>query len=283
MGFSRVRRVALAIAVTFPSTVAAQTRQPGSLWMDGRRIYVKVYVTLSDATDPYNPIARLPVIFYRGPGDSVVLTTDFAGQANAALDPGDYRVVTPYAALAHGIGYSWDLPITVRFGMDAVDLTARNATSASGGARPAVVAAGPIARPLAPQAVPPVQSAFTPKDGGVAFLLSFLITGAGQMYAGEPGKGVVLLLTNLAGAGLAINGASQCASSADNCPNGETIAGVGIVLFSWIYSMADAPAAAGRYNREHSRIALAGLAPVLDVAPHGSPVAGVRLALTFRE
>lgn len=281
MGHRRVVGAALAIAAAFPSALGAQTRQAGSLWKDGRRIYVKVYVTLSDATNPYNPIARLPVIFYRAPGDSVVLTTDFAGQANAALDTGDYRVVTPYPASAHGTAYVWDLPITVRFGMDAVDLTERNAVPATGGTQPAVASAGPVPRPLAPQTTPRAQSGFTPKDGGVAFLLSFLITGAGQMYAGEPGKGVVLLIASLAGAGVAINGASQCASGASDCPNGETIAGLGIVLLSWVYSMADAPAAAGRYNRQHGLVALRGVAPVVARTPNGRPAVGARLALSF--
>lgn len=272
------RRSLLAVLITLalvPCTLSAQIHPAGSPSVDGR-VYVKVYVTLPNASIRYNPMEDVPVVIYRARGDSLVIRTDGAGETTFLLEPGSYRVVTGRPVVSNGVQYEWDMPIDVYAGMAAVDLNQRNATVAGGGERQL---AGQGMRGPVPQSASPVQATqpvlvYSEKSGTTAFLLSFLITGAGQMYAGETGKGVSLLLLDIGGTALLINGVAGCGGYSSECDNGPIAVGAALVLGTWIYSMADAPGAAGRYNQKHARAL-----PVVGVGPRGGAKVGVRLEL----
>ena len=104
------------------------------------------------------------------------------------------------------------------------------------------------------------------KDGTVAFGLSFLRPGLGQVYAGEPVFGAVLFGAAVGGTALALYNAQLvercdpatfaprvCSSEAKN--SGLVTAGFFIAAAAWVASMAEAPAAARRFNETH-RVAL---------------------------
>ena len=266
---------ALTAVAILPGAISAQIHPAGSPSVDGR-VYVKVYVTLPNASIRYNPMEGVPVVIYRARGDSLVIRTDGAGETTFLLEPGSYRVVTGRPVMLNGVQYEWDMPIDVYAGMAAVDLNQRNATVV-GGDRPQLAGrslGGPV-----PQSASPVQATqpvlvYSEKSGTTAFLLSFLITGAGQMYAGETGKGVSLLLLDIGGTALLINGVAGCGGYGSDCDNGPMVVGAALVLGTWIYSMADAPGAAGRYNQKHARAL-----PVVGVGPRGDGKFGVRLEL----
>ncbi len=268
--------VLAALAILHRSS-SAQIHPAGSQSVD-RRVYVKVYVTLPNASIRYNPMQDVPVVIYRSRGDSLVIRTDGAGETTFLLEPGSYRVVTGETVMSNGVQYQWDVPIDVYPGMAAVDLNPRNAMVVGQGAGQQVAEQG------APGPAPPSASTaqvnqtllvYPPRSGTTAFLLSFLITGGGQVYAGETGKGVALFLMNVGGAALAINGLAQCDGYYTNgCNDGQVAIGAALLVIPWIYSMADAPGAAGRYNRKHPRAQ-----PVVGIGPRGGAQLGMRLAL----
>jgi hypothetical protein len=267
---------AVALGVLFPPALAAQIHPAGSQSVDGR-VYVKVYVTLPNASIRYNPMQDVPVVIYRSRGDSLVIRTDGAGETTFLLESGSYRVVTGEAVTANGVQYQWDMPIDVYPGMAAVDLNPRNAIVAGQGAGEKVAeqpSAGPVSQRPSPTPATQTLLVYPPKSGGTAFILSFLITGGGQVYAGETGSGVALFLVNLGGAALMINGLQECGGYYRGCNDGKIGVGAALVLGSWIYSMVDAPAAAGRYNRKH-----AFAQPVLGLGPRGSAQVGMRIQL----
>jgi TM2 domain. len=266
----------LAALAILPGSSSAQIHPAGSRSVDGR-VYVKVYVTLPNASIRYNPMQDVAVVIYRSRGDSLVIRTDGAGETTFLLESGSYRVVTGEAVTANGVHYQWDMPIDVYPGMAAVDLNPRNAIVAGQGASRQLAEQSP------PRQVPPSASSapvnqtllvYPPKSGATAFVLSFLITGGGQVYAGETGSGVALFLVDLGGAALMINGLQECGGYYSGCNDGKIGVGAALVLGSWIYSMVDAPAAAGRYNRKH-----AFAQPVLGLGPRGSAQVGMRLQL----
>lgn len=111
------------------------------------------------------------------------------------------------------------------------------------------------------------------KSGLTAFALSALIAGGGQLYAGEKKKGVALMLLELGGVALAAS-ADALAGDAAYADAAPIFAGVLIAGGSWIYSMADAPRAARRYNYKH---ALA--RPIVGIEPGHTARLGVRVAL----
>ncbi len=98
------------------------------------------------------------------------------------------------------------------------------------------------------------------KSPGLAFLLSFLIVGAGQGYNGQWSKGVGMFAGELVSAGVFAAGIDDCAEGVGDC--GVTIAGfIGMVGF-WLWSWIDAPISASAINR---RIDAGGMA--LKVGP----------------
>jgi TM2 domain-containing membrane protein YozV len=138
-------------------------------------------------------------------------------------------------------------------------------------------------KPQAPAGASLAQPAPTPvvvmngrpegwKDGGTATILSLLIPGAGQMYAGEVGTGVLMLLTSSVALGLAI---SEYGSCYDDC--GGAAAAAGIALGVDLVSLIDAGSAANRHNKKLLKQRQVGLAPIL------TPTArGVKLGLSIR-
>jgi len=267
----------LAAIALLPGALLAQIHPAGSRSVDGR-VYVKVYVTLPNASIRYNPMQDVPVVIYRSRGDSLVIRTDGAGETTFLLESGSYRVVTGEAVTANGVQYQWDMPIDVYPGMAAVDLNPRNAIVAGQGASQHVAeqsAPTPVPQSATSALVNQTLLVYPPKSGTTAFLLSFLITGGGQVYAGETGKGVALFLMNVGGAALAINGLAQCDGYYTNgCNDSQVAIGAALLVVPWIYSMADAPGAAGRYNRKHARVQ-----PVAGLGPRGGAHLGMRLAL----
>ena len=82
------------------------------------------------------------------------------------------------------------------------------------------------------------------KSPALSFVLSFVVLpGAGQVYNGEPGKGVAQFLLVLTGYGVAIAGANN---GNDGMAGGGLLLGLGCSLWSWI----DAPISASRINEE---------------------------------
>lgn len=88
-----------------------------------------------------------------------------------------------------------------------------------------------------------------PKSPGVALLLSFFIVGAGQMYNGQVGKGIAMLLIYAVSVVLAVS---------------LIIVGIGAVFFLvmfvlWIWSMADGYSTAKQMSLRYQQRILAGL------------------------
>jgi hypothetical protein len=127
-----------------------------------------------------------------------------------------------------------------------------------------------------------------PKDPGVATLWSVFVTGAGQMYSGETGKGVGMLLGQMAATGAAFvlwdrerdeihtypfPPGSPIPTYTDTTTvsaRGPAYAALGIGGALWAYSLIDAAPAARRFNRRHS----------LTVAP--GPRGTVRIGFALR-
>lgn len=106
------------------------------------------------------------------------------------------------------------------------------------------------------------------KDPTTATLIGLVITGGGQFYAGETGKGFLLLGGSLAAvlAGSALSGV-KCSSGSSGlftggCHVDETPLdiGVGIALGAYVYGIIDAPVAARRYD---ARGLTVGIAPYI--------------------
>lgn len=268
--------------------VAAQT--PGSV-VNGR-VAVRVFVSLSDSTTRYYPLIGHRLFFYRSANDSTIAATDSTGSLTVLLPPGDYRVISAKPVGWHGFNYSWNVLVSVKPGMPIVDLRSPEATSASSAALAAAGASSDI------RAAPTItrQSSDTgivyyrtvavgAKDPSTAFLWSFLIAGGGQIYAGETGKGVALLVTSSLGAVVTLD-AIEADASCNSGPFGSSgCSDAGVVqagkiaavvwLGTWIYSMADAGGAARRWNDKHG-LATVSLAPTTH-----RTVRGTSLGLAF--
>lgn len=268
-----VRELVLAAAVcatcATPAAVAAQVRSDAGVSIGGQ-VAVKVYVTLADEETPYFPVARHRLVFYRGLGDSTVVRTDDAGVAEGLLPVGDYRLVSTEAVSWRGATYRWNVPLQVRRGMSVVDLTAKNATlvpgvasvAAASGAPRGAGGSGVPAAEAPPVGAPAQAAAAVPrtslppgayKDPTTATLFSLLLTGGGQFYSGETGKGVVFLAGWITGTALVLGAAESCANDyyASDCSrqSGMAAAGLAIGLGSWVVSLVDAHNAAHRHNR----------------------------------
>lgn len=154
----------------------------------------------------------------------------------------------------------------------------------------AVLAAGSVAfSPLvAQQPVQPQQSVQSfPKDPGTATLISVLITGGGQMYSGEVGRGLAMLGI---GTGAIIVGAVASSGPSCNydgfdasCTDGNSaplVVGALVAVGTWVYSIVDAGNSARRYNAARGiRTALQTMEPRVRVGSNGRTNLG--LSLTF--
>ena len=115
----------------------------------------------------------------------------------------------------------------------------------------------------------------------MATMLSFFLTGAGQMYSGERAKGSALLMLTAVGVGVAARQLS-CATASDceSTTGGLALGAAGTVAFfgSWIYSIVDAGDAARRFNSSHGLIAT-GVKPFVAPAGGGRTRLGLAVAL----
>jgi TM2 domain-containing membrane protein YozV len=126
------------------------------------------------------------------------------------------------------------------------------------------------------------------KDPAVAFVLSLLIPGAGQVYNGEVGKGAlqlgldvgatVLWLTN-------VPGTDWSGYERDTGDAGLFNAGLAIMVVTDLWSMIDAPLSASAINRRNGQISMlqahsVTLTPVALRAGHTS-VTGLMVSCRF--
>lgn len=83
------------------------------------------------------------------------------------------------------------------------------------------------------------------KDPSLATILGFIVPGAGQMYAGKAGQGIVEFLVTAVGAGIAIR------SSSSSCVGSCSDAGIGAIaaIAAWGFGFATAGRDARLYNQ----------------------------------
>ena len=106
-----------------------------------------------------------------------------------------------------------------------------------------------VAAPTQPspaQSQPRAQVVAGRKSPLAAFALSLLITGAGQGYNGQWGKGGLMFLGSVTSIAVAVNNAPDCADY-EECGafSAGMVGWVGFMLRSWI----DAPVSASAINR----------------------------------
>jgi len=94
------------------------------------------------------------------------------------------------------------------------------------------------------------QSKPSYKSPWVAFLLSYIIPGSGQIYNGEIIKGLVFTGTFVLGAAIALIPAIGATSGSD-WPTASYI-GAGIAGIAYVWQLIDAPVSAGRINEENN-------------------------------
>jgi hypothetical protein len=276
--------------------------------LENGQIVVKIYVTMNQTGIPTGrPISDYTIVVVAPSGERSSVTTGDAGTTELRLLPGVYRVVSLKPLLWYDHHYMWDLALNVRRGMRVLDLTPTNAVRNAADTREQVVAPPPTAPapavapaqarvapfPASAVAAPvPAQpprvegSSTTPpaylyKSPGEAVLFSFLITGAGQMYNGQVGKGVGLLLL---GAGSLVVGA---ANSAERCnqygcvrSTAPLAIGAGVFLGTWIYSMVDAYSTAKQHNAKMGfRVGAIPVSPHFGAGSNGRTMIGLSLAV----
>lgn len=111
------------------------------------------------------------------------------------------------------------------------------------------------------------------KDPSKALLYSAVVPGGGQLYAGERGKGLILLLGStvaLAG-GAALSDfelgydytcSPSCIGENEYAPDyAPMIVGAGIAGALWLYGLVNAPNDARRANRKHGLLASVAMTP----------------------
>jgi hypothetical protein len=277
----RIRRIALLVVsfvVAASAPLAAQVRADPGTVINGR-VAVRVTVTLSDDETPYAPIGGVSVRFFRTTADTTVSArTDDAGTATVLLPPGEYRLMSTSPVDWKGTRYSWSQLVQVRAGLPTIELTAGLAErSAIVVDAPTVVTGrGPASADASDGDVVLVK-----KDPALATMLSFFLTGTGQMYSGEQAKGGVLLALTAAGVAMAAKQLS-CATASDceATTGGMALGAAGAVAFfgSWIYGIMDAGDAARRFNSVHGLVA-AGARPFVAPAGGGRTRLGLMVAL----
>lgn len=119
-----------------------------------------------------------------------------------------------------------------------------------------------------------------PKDPGVATIVSLLITGGGQMYAGETGRGLAMLGI---GVGSLVLGTALSTTSCDpfeyECTQNLAPLTLGVLaaVGTWVYSIVDAPKSVQRQNLKRQN-ASARLRPNVGAGPQGQ----THIGLSFR-
>jgi TM2 domain-containing membrane protein YozV len=241
----------------------------------------KVVVTMSVPNAFGKPVAGLTFLVVTESGDRVSIVTDNAGVASTWLPPASYRFVTPDPVEWQGKAYTWDMVVPVKAGSAMLKLSQENASKVVAvSSEPVPTSAAAESRlPLENQrvaAIAPGQIPFQYKDGTTATVLSVLLTGAGQMYSGEVGKGVAMLLS---GVGVVVVGYAASGCNAYGCNDvGPLAAGYVGALGIWIYSMVDAHSAAARHNALAPRTAMKSrVSPIIGTGSKGTTRLGFNL------
>jgi uncharacterized protein YraI len=210
-------------------------------------------------------------------------------RATAAID-GSIVATLPKGAKLTVIGHTgaW---VQVRYGERSgfvrASLVSGTGTAASSAPRAATTPPSP---PPAPPRETPRPAAPTPpaaaepesrlslelrqgkKDPAIATLISVLIAGGGQIYAGEVNRGIMMLLAGPGAITLGVVGYSATGSAA------PIYLGLLVATGSWIYSIVDAGPAAHRTNVKNGyRTGLKPI-PMIHVADNGKTYFGVHLS-----
>jgi hypothetical protein len=290
-----VSTVALAIGLASARHVNAQI-EVGNLLQNGK-VIVKIYATLEQAGMPYGrPVDHFALLLVSPSGERSTITTDETGSSALQLAPGAYRLASAKPLEHNGHFYVWDVALDVRPGMHALDLTQRNAGEVD--ANNARLALAPSGVPLdasapvssaqlerndaAPGSPPP---AYLYKSPGTSAILSFLVPGVGQMYNGQVGKGVGLLLVSTTGAAVALSAAAASSTSCDfygscNTNTAPILIGGGVFFISWIYSIFDAYGSAKRIDAQRGfRVGSIPVRPYVGAQPGGRTAVGLSLAV----
>ena len=104
----------------------------------------------------------------------------------------------------------------------------------------------PEAMPLVPQSISVKE-----KDPWIAFLLSAVIVGSGQVYNEQVGKGVLQFTGAVTGLALLISEDEKGREDSD-----KALIGACVWLGSFMWSVIDAPVTANRINREARQTSL---------------------------
>lgn len=135
-----------------------------------------------------------------------------------------------------------------------------------------ILIAALVAGPLAAQQAQPAGY----KNPDVAMVVSIIAPGAGHFYAGEPGKGGVLLALGLGGVLL---GTAMTVESSNILP---FVIGYGTYLGTWIYGLVDSRAAAERTNQKLSKPVAerisSRITPIIALGSEGATHVGLRLS-----
>jgi hypothetical protein len=127
------------------------------------------------------------------------------------------------------------------------------------------------------------------KDPTTATVVSLLVTGGGHIYAGETGKGL-LLLTGSIGSVIAGMALSDPVGSVDcydfDCtisePNNTPLyVGVAASLGLWLYGLVDAGPAARRTNMSMAQGSRVSISPTVAPSTRGGLRTGIALRATF--
>ena len=126
------------------------------------------------------------------------------------------------------------------------------------------------------------------KSGGVAFLLSLLITGGGQFYNGEAVKGGMMLGMSVLGFVLVVSSSESGGYNPYGSSGSQsyTVAGATLLLGSVLWSLIDAPISSARINRENGLASLYRVSDNLHVDLNMSKIGSqntpcVRAVLSF--
>lgn len=94
------------------------------------------------------------------------------------------------------------------------------------------------------------------KSPVLAFALSYLLPGAGQLYNGQVGKGFTMMAMVYGGLSFAFAASPDLweTESSIDAPEGLVIAVVAVALTSYAWSLVDAPIIASRKNREREAL-----------------------------
>jgi len=209
------------------------------------QIRVQVNVTLSDGAGDDYPVPNFALTLFRSATDSTQLATDEAGVLRFTAAPGTYRLASTAPIQWRGRSYRWNIPLVVRHGMGLVELTNANVS----GTNVEVSSRNDAS-----------SDAIAFKDPTLATILSILIPGAGQMYAGKPLKGALVIVSILGSLGVAasVQDPEECSETSFNggaairtCTGGNPPSfqiALGAAAASYLFGIATAGNDARDYN-----------------------------------